>query len=916
MHPILRVVLVIVGAVVGANLGTEGVQFLAALVGALAGLAISEVVYIRGAFATLRTEFRELRDLIERRATRTDAPAAAPKAEPTPRSAPPRSEPAPYYERAPSQPAAPPAAPATTAPIPREQPSVSREDWGERYIPRPIEPAGDNPLVALLRDYFTGGNALVRAGIVVLLFGVGFLLRYLAEHSHIPIEFRLCGVAAGALMLLALGWRLRTKRLGYALALQGGAVGILYLTVFAALHLYSILSPTAAFALLAAISALSATLAVLQNSLAVALLSVSGGFLAPFLASTGHGDHVVLFSYFAVLNGVILGIAWFRSWRLLNVAGFVFTFVLSTVWGVLQYRPQDFASSEPFLIGFFLLYVAIAVLYSTRQAPVLHGYLDGTIIFGTPIAAFGLQAAMLHDQRLALAYSALGVSALYTLLAWSLHRRKGDYQRLLVEAFMALGVAFLTLAVPLALNGRWSAASWALEGTALVWVGCRQDRRLPRAFGALLQLAAGCALVMTIRSSVEVPSGTYVAALMVGVASTYAARILHANRERLSDYELPLSALLFLWGLLWWCAGGISELRQQFAEQYQLPSSLVFATFTALVAGIMASRARMRIALLPAFGLLPVMALFALWAGSTVHHPLAQGGWVAWPLAFLGLYFILRQHDQALDAPLTNASHAVTLWLLSALVSWEVAWGIGQTAGTGGAWSIVAWGIVPAAMLALLAPAVAVMRWPFKAHRTAYAVVAAAGFSVYLALWSLYTDASVSSPSAPLPYLPVLNPLDLTQALVLVVLIRAWQRLRTEEERSALSALDPRVVVVGIIVVGFAWLNAVLLRTLHLWVGIPYELEAMMQSTLAQSALSLLWASTALPTMLVATRIRARLLWLTGAGLLVVVVIKLFLVDLSSIGTVERIVSFIGVGLLMLVIGYFSPLPPAAEEAR
>jgi uncharacterized membrane protein len=68
--------------------------------------------------------------------------------------------------------------------------------------------------------------------------------------------------------------------------------------------------------------------------------------------------------------------------------------------------------------------------------------------------------------------------------------------------------------------------------------------------------------------------------------------------------------------------------------------------------------------------------------------------------------------------------------------------------------------------------------------------------------------------------------------------------------------------------------------------------------------------------MLVATRIPARLLWLTGAALLVVVVIKLFLVDLSSIGTIERIVSFIGVGLLMLVIGYFSPLPPTAEEPR
>ena len=72
---------------------------------------------------------------------------------------------------------------------------------------------------------------------------------------------------------------------------------------------------------------------------------------------------------------------------------------------------------------------------------------------------------------------------------------------------------------------------------------------------------------------------------------------------------------------------------------------------------------------------------------------------------------------------------------------------------------------------------------------------------------------------------------------------------------------------------------------------------------------------TALATMLVATRISARLLWLSGAALLVFVVVKLFLVDLSSIGTIERIVSFIGVGLLMLVIGYFSPLPPAARES-
>jgi uncharacterized membrane protein len=53
---------------------------------------------------------------------------------------------------------------------------------------------------------------------------------------------------------------------------------------------------------------------------------------------------------------------------------------------------------------------------------------------------------------------------------------------------------------------------------------------------------------------------------------------------------------------------------------------------------------------------------------------------------------------------------------------------------------------------------------------------------------------------------------------------------------------------------------------------------------------------------------------MAGAALLAVVVLKLLLVDLSGSGSVTRIVSFIGVGVLMLVIGYVAPLP--AKEPR
>jgi len=378
IHPSMRIVFAVLGAMAGGTLFGGGEHLFAIAVGALAGLAVFEVVFLRDRLTKVERELEELhRD-------RRQAPAPAPVIDPVQRL----RESRPYVPPSASVPTpAPRPAPAAGS-IPEKRPYADAPDWTP---PRPLAPSGAaqrNPIINFLREYFTGGNTLVRAGVVVLFFGVAFFLRYLAEHTHLPIELRLSGVALGAVVLLILGWRLRLKRRGYALALQGGAIGILYLTVFSALHLYSLLTPPVAFALLAIISALGATLAVIQGSLAVVLLAVTGGFLAPFLASKGPGSHVALFSYFLVLNTAILAIAWFRSWRMLNLAGFAFTFVLSTMWGVLQYRPQDFSSTEPFLVLFFLTYVAIAVLYSRRQAPTAQYYIDGAIVFGTPIAAF------------------------------------------------------------------------------------------------------------------------------------------------------------------------------------------------------------------------------------------------------------------------------------------------------------------------------------------------------------------------------------------------------------------------------------------------------------------------------------------------------------------------------------------------
>jgi len=228
-------------------------------------------------------------------------------------------------------------------------------------------------IIKTVTDYFTQGNIVVRVGAVILFFGVAFLLKYAAENTNISMSVRLMGVAIGAIAMLVFGWRLKDKRQGYGLILQGTAVGILYLTLFAAFRLYDLVPAGLAFPLLILFSAFAMALAVLQDSRSLAILSIAGGFLAPVLTSTGSGSHIALFSYYAILNLGIFGVAWFKSWRLLNLVGFVFTFLIGTAWGVTKYQAADFVTTQPFLILFFLLYSAISLLFSIKQKPSLKG---------------------------------------------------------------------------------------------------------------------------------------------------------------------------------------------------------------------------------------------------------------------------------------------------------------------------------------------------------------------------------------------------------------------------------------------------------------------------------------------------------------------------------------------------------------
>src|SRR5690606_38502256 len=150
-------------------------------------------------------------------------------------------------------------------------------------------------------------------------------------------------------------------------------------------------------------------LAVLQESRTLAVLGVLAGFLAPIWLSTGSGNHVALFSYYAILNAAIFGIAWARAWRVLNLLGFAFTWGIGLLWGVLSYVPEKLGSTQPFLVLFFIFYLLIPILYARRRPMARRDLIDGCLVFGTPLVAFSLQAALLDGERLPLAFCALGL---------------------------------------------------------------------------------------------------------------------------------------------------------------------------------------------------------------------------------------------------------------------------------------------------------------------------------------------------------------------------------------------------------------------------------------------------------------------------------------------------------------------------
>ena len=821
--------------------------------------------------------------------------------------APPR--PAPTATTPPSRPAGPPPIPPSPRPEAYQQPAPSMP-------PRPAAPSRPDfatKAVRAVQRWFTVGNVPVKIGVLVLFAGVAALLKYGADQGWftLPPELRLAGIAAAALGALAFAWRKRESNRTFALSLQGGAIGVLLLVVFAAFKIFGLMPAGAAFALSIVLVAGAGMLAVLQDARSLAVFALLAGFLAPIWLSTGSGNHVALFSYYAVLNAAIVGIAWYKSWRVLNLLGFVFTFGIGTAWGLFDYAPEKYATTQPFLALFFVFYLLIPLLFARRQPASRRDFIDGCLVFGMPLVVFSLQAGLMQggtfeDSRLPLAFCALGLGVLYAGLSWPLRRRE-SYDTL-AHSYALLAVGFATLAVPLALSAQATACVFALEGAALAWLGLRQSRLLPQLTGAGLQLAAAVAFFI---ASADAASGyaptampmfanaAFMSALLIAVAGFASA---WAYRGRFGGVAL----LYYLWGLAWWLGNGAVEILTHLGHRNEPDAMLAFAALTGWLA---AEVHRRRPATALAWTTLAALASavpLALWQSGAHQQPFAgHGGWAWLAYAVLGVRSLMCLRDS--EHRLAGAAQFVW-WLVWPLVaSLLLAWLPEHVEGMGDGWQA---GLI--ALPWLVVVALALFRWhwlaaPLGGRFDAWRTPLLGTLFAALGLWwmgSLF----VAGGAAPLPWIPVLNPMELAQLATLVLLLRWWM----PEAR----VLPPTQIVL-LSTLAFVWITSVVLHAVHHWGGVPWS-DSLISGSLAQTSLTVTWSVLGVLGWVIGSRRGQRMLWLGGAVLMAVVLAKLVFVDRQHLGNLLGIGSFMAYGLLCTVVGYLAPAPPrrsGQEEA-
>jgi len=790
----------------------------------------------------------------------------------------PPPKPAPKIAAASTQPAAPSAA--VKAPAPTKLP--------------PPSPAKKAPAKPREWEQILGGNWLARVGVVALIIGVAFFLKFAFDNNWLgPLSRVILGVAAG-LAMVGGGYYWRKRYPTLAQAICGGGIALLYLSIFAAFNIFNLISLYPAVGLLLLISIGSAVLAIRLNSMALAIIGVFGAFSAPFIlgsaapeaGQTGHG--IQLLAYVIVIDLGALALSTFRNWRWFSLLALFGSLLTYGAWYFQFGDEAGLLTRQLSITVIFLIFVAATSLFHLIWRRPAQGF-DYALMVINAAAYFGISYGLMHGAlRVWMGSFTAALALLYGALAYLAVRRGAENFRLSLFA-RGIALVFLTIAIPIQLGDKaWTTIALAAEATILMWLYLRLKISLFRGYSyAVFALVA--IRLMFYDTSLDISHYQPVfnerfLAFVVSIAAMYATSYLTWRHQQEKGQKLGyavflVAAIIFS---IWVITAELVSYRQipvMLQGSLSLIVLLVLAGATILYHAVWRRVPGVFDLVILLIGAAAYLGLsFLLWEDLR-----AWMGGLYLVLAFIyaGLAYISFRRG-------AEYSRLGSFSLGTALVFLTIAIPVqrGDTA-----WTTIGW----AAEMVLLVW----LSFRLKLTQLRYYGYAV---SVILVGRMLFFDTSVDLNM----FVPVLNERFIAfLAGIVGMYVAAYLIWRARD------TLPKWRIPTTIFIVAANFLTLWLL-SFEVWdyfgsqlALVPAESTTAVALRNAQNlSLTVLWAVYAVILLVIGIVKRWRLVRLGALALLAIPIIKVFVYDVFALERVYRIVAFVGLGLLLIISAY------------
>lgn len=321
-------------------------------------------------------------------------------------------------------------------------------------------------------EKFIGENLISVIGVVILIIGVGIGAKYAIDHQMVSPLTRIIIGYLIAVGLLGLAIKLKAKYHNYSAVLLSGALALMYFLTFVAYDFYDLMPKMAAFGMMVVFTIFTTFASIKYNKQVIAHIGFVGAYGVPFLLSDGTGDVVMLLVYVTIINFGILAVSIKNYWKSLYYTAFVFTWLIYlAAYSEKLNATDDLAILLAFLSIYYLTFYAVFIGYKVIQKEVFNR-LDIFLLMANSSVFYGIGYGIFNDMHEGGSY--LG---LFTLLNALIHfgvavlinkRKIGD--RKLFYLIIVLVLTFITIAIPVQLNGHWVTLLWIGEAALLFWI--------------------------------------------------------------------------------------------------------------------------------------------------------------------------------------------------------------------------------------------------------------------------------------------------------------------------------------------------------------------------------------------------------------------------------------------------------------